>query len=152
MGDWLQFGRGEVGWERRRRRNRRKRVGVWGGYIMVFFDGITDGDSIGDSATLLYGYLSLNPSVIPSVKLSEKTQCHHAIASFQTNYILHRRKRSVYTDKNIPSVYTDRFSDGSRPSVYTDRFWDGIISVGNYTNEICSSVIPLVFSGFLVVY
>ena len=30
------------------------------------------GDSIGDSAMSLYGYLSLNPSVISSVKSSEK--------------------------------------------------------------------------------
>jgi len=38
MGGWLQFGRGEVGWERRRRRNRG--VGKGGRYIMSFTDGI----------------------------------------------------------------------------------------------------------------
>jgi hypothetical protein len=31
------------------------------------------GDSVGDSATSLYAYLSLNPSVIPSVKSSNVT-------------------------------------------------------------------------------
>jgi hypothetical protein len=71
-------------------------VGKGGGYIMVLTDGITDeinsvGDSIGDSAMSLYGYLSLNPSVISSVKSSEKTPRHHAVASFQTKCIVRRR-------------------------------------------------------------
>jgi hypothetical protein len=39
----------------------------------------------------LYGYLSLNPSVIPLVKSSEKTQRHHTVASFQTKCIVCRR-------------------------------------------------------------
>jgi len=39
MGVWLQFGRGEVGWERRRRRNRGRECRQMG-YIMVFSDGI----------------------------------------------------------------------------------------------------------------
>jgi hypothetical protein len=43
MGGWLQFGRGEVGWERRRRRNRGRECWQMGGYIIVFSDGITDG-------------------------------------------------------------------------------------------------------------
>ena len=43
MGVWLQFGRGEVGWERRRRRNRGRECRQMSGYIMVFSDGITDG-------------------------------------------------------------------------------------------------------------
>jgi hypothetical protein len=41
MGGWLQFGRGEVGWERRRR-NRGRECQQVGGYIMVFSDGIID--------------------------------------------------------------------------------------------------------------
>jgi len=55
MGGWLQFGRGEVGWERRRR-NRGRECRQIGGYIMVFSDGITDGF-----------FPSVFPSVIPSV-------------------------------------------------------------------------------------
>jgi len=45
MGGWLQFGRGEVGWERRRGRRRRNkgRECRQSGYIMAFTDGITDG-------------------------------------------------------------------------------------------------------------
>ena len=45
MGVWLQFGRGEVGWERRRGRKRRNRGRECrqSGYIMAFTDGITDG-------------------------------------------------------------------------------------------------------------
>jgi len=52
MGGWLQFGRGEVGWERRRGRNRERECRQMGGYIMAFTDGITD---------------IIIPSVIPSV-------------------------------------------------------------------------------------
>jgi hypothetical protein len=84
MGGWLQFGRGEVGWERRKRRNRGRECRQMGGYIMAFTDGITNGivrdsigDSIDDSATSLYGYLSLNRSVIPSVKSSDVTTPLH---------------------------------------------------------------------------
>jgi len=57
--------------------------------------------------------------------------------------------QSVYTDKNIlsvytdhiadrvmPSVYTHRIADGVMPSVYTDRIGDGIISIGkNYRRK-----------------
>jgi hypothetical protein len=43
LGGELQFGRGEVGWERRRRRNRGRGCRWIGGHIMVFSDGITDG-------------------------------------------------------------------------------------------------------------
>jgi hypothetical protein len=67
----------------------------------------------------------LNPSVIPSVKSSEKTPRHHTIASFQTNCI-GRRRSGRYIPMEIfrryPLVYTDRISDGVMPSVYTDRF------------------------------
>jgi len=52
MGVWLQFGRGEMGWERRRMRNKGRECRQIGGHIMVFFDGITNG---------------LLPSVISSV-------------------------------------------------------------------------------------
>jgi hypothetical protein len=58
--------------------------------------------------------------------------------------------RSVYTNGNILSVYTDRISDGVMPSVYTDRFWDGIISVDkNYRrkNSVGNSIGFRRFSG-----
>ena len=87
------------------------------------------GDSVGDSVMSLYGYLSLNPSVIPSVKSSEKTPHHHVVASFQTKCIIRRRY-----GRYIPLDFETEFS----PSVITI---DGIFL----------SVIPLVFSGFLVV-
>jgi len=73
----------------------------------------------------LYGYLSLNPSVIPSVKSSEKTPRHHVVASFQTKCIVRRY---------IPTDFEMEFS----PSVIIT---DGIFLL----------VIPLVFSGFLIV-
>jgi len=86
-------------------------------------------DFIGDNVMSLYGYHSLNPSVIPSVKSSEKTPRHHAIASFQTKCIVRRRY-----GRYIPLDFEMEFS----PSVIT-------------TDRIVPSVIPLVFSGFLVV-
>ena len=128
MGGGLQFGRGEVGWEKRRRRNRGRERRQMGWVFNGFFrwnhrriNSVDDsiGDSVGDSAMSLYGYLSLNPSVIPSVKSSKKTPCHHVVASFQTNCILHRRNgRYIPTD---------------------------------FETELFPSIILLVFSGFLVV-
>jgi hypothetical protein len=111
-----------VGCERRRRRSRGRECRQRGYVDNGFYRwnrqrNVSVGDSIGDSAsenaTSLYGYLGLNPSVIPSIKSSEKTPRHHTVASFQTNCIGHRY---------ILSVYTDRISDGFMPSVYTDRF------------------------------
>jgi hypothetical protein len=78
---------------------------------MVFFDGITDNgffrwnhqripsvgdsisDSIGDSATSLYGYLSLNPSVISSVKSSDVTT------------LLHISRQNVYPVGKTVGIY-----------------------------------------------
>jgi hypothetical protein len=85
--------------------------------------------SVGESVASLYDYLSLNPSVIPSVKSSEKTPRHHAVASFQTKCIVRRRY-----GRYIPTDFEIEFS----PSVLI-------------TDEIFPSVILLVFAGFLVV-
>jgi hypothetical protein len=45
MGGWLQFGRGEVGWGRRRGRRRRNRGRECrqSEYVLTFTDGIIDG-------------------------------------------------------------------------------------------------------------
>jgi len=74
MGGWLQFGRGEVGWERRRgkRRINRGRECRQSGYIMAFTDGITD-------------------EQVSLVKSSEINPRHHTVATFQKNCIGHRR-------------------------------------------------------------
>jgi len=73
MGVWLQFGRGEVGWERRRRRNRGREcreMGAYNGFFRRNHRWNTSVDnSVGDSATSLYDYLSLNPSVISVGKI-----------------------------------------------------------------------------------
>ena len=82
---WLQFGWGEVGWERRRRRNRGRecrQMWAYNGFFRWNHRRITSvgdsiSDSFGDSATSLYGYLSLNPSVISSVKSSDVTTSLH---------------------------------------------------------------------------
>jgi len=90
------------------------------------------GDSIGDSAMSLYGYLSLNPSVIPSVKSSEKTPHHHAVASSQTKCVV-RRRYGRYLPTVSPTKLVRRY-------IPTD-----------FETEFNPSVIPLVFAGFLVV-
>jgi hypothetical protein len=99
MGGWLQFGRGELGWERKmRNRGGENRQSV---YILPFIDGITDGllSSVYPSVHLtvkgprhymkilvsLYGDPGLNPSIILSVKSSEKIQHHHIISCFQNS-------------------------------------------------------------------
>jgi len=78
------------------------------------------GDSAGESVTSLYEYPSLNPSVIPSVKSSEKNPCHHTVVTFQKNCIV-RRRYGRYIPTNS-SVYIDRIADGWYLSVYTNRF------------------------------
>jgi hypothetical protein len=75
----------------KKKEKQRKRVsaeGVYNGfYQWNHRRNVSVGDSIGESATSLYGYLGLNPPVIPLVKSSEKTSRHHTVASFQTNCI-----------------------------------------------------------------
>ena len=91
MGVRQQFGRGGAVWEgrgemgKKKKEKQWKRVSAYNG----FFRGITSvsdsiGDSVGASDTSLYGYLSLNPLVIPSVKSSDVTTPLHI--SRQTVY------------------------------------------------------------------
>jgi len=111
MGVWLQFGRREVGWERRRRRNKGRecrQMGVYNGFFRRHHRRNTSvGDSVSDavdeSATSLYGYLSLNPSVMPVGKIAWR---HHAVAYFQTNCILRRQNRRYI----LPTEIADGFS------------------------------------------
>jgi hypothetical protein len=64
---------GRSGIRKKNKEKQRKRVSAEGVYIMVLTDGITEQiHFVGDSAISLYGYLSLNLSVIPLVKSSEK--------------------------------------------------------------------------------
>jgi hypothetical protein len=74
LGGELQFERGEVGWERRRRRNRGRecrQMDAYNGFFRRNHKRIHSvGDSVGDSATSLYDYLSLNPSVISVGKIA----------------------------------------------------------------------------------
>ena len=90
-------------WERRvgmgKKKGKRKRVSAEWVYIGFYrwnhlrnvSVGIPVGESAGDCATSLYGDPGLNPSVIPSVKSSEKNPRHHTVATFQKNYIICRR-------------------------------------------------------------
>ena len=68
--------------------------------------------SASESATSLYDYLGLNPSVIPSVNSSEKKSTSPHRCNFPNKLYRPSAIRSVYTDKLIPSVYTDRVEDG----------------------------------------
>ena len=78
MGGWLQFGRGEVGWGRRRRNRGRESVGKGSIYWRLPTDSPTEysvGKSVvdfaGGSDMSLLGCPCLNPSVFPSVNSSE---------------------------------------------------------------------------------
>jgi len=85
-----------------KQRKRVSAVGVFNGfYRWNHRRNVSVGDSISDSAMSLYDYLSLNPSVIPSVKSSEK--------------IVRQRYGQYIPTKYFPSVYTDRISDGCIP-------------------------------------
>jgi len=125
MGVWQQFGRGGAVWEGRggmrknKKEKQRKRVSAdrwaYNGFFQWNHRRITSiGDSVGESVTSLYGYLSLNPLVIPSVKLSDVTTP------------LHISRQTVYpvrlSQGNIQSVYTDRVAYGFMSSVYTEKF------------------------------
>jgi hypothetical protein len=148
-----------VGWERRRGRRRRNRGRECRqmGYVYNGFNRwnhwrkVPVGDSASESATSLYGYLGLNPSIIPSVKSSENTPRHHTVASFKTNY-RPSAIRSVYTDEDISSVYSDRSpTELCRRYIPTELETELFLLV-RITDENISSIIPLVFAGFLVVY
>jgi hypothetical protein len=127
MGGWLQFGRGEVGWGRRRRNRGREdeRVSVEAvctgvyrrNHRWKYSVGITVGDFAGVSDTSLLGCPGLNPSVFPSVNSSEKNPRHPAVAIFKKHFSL-----PVYTDGIIPSVYTGGIADDVFPSANTNRF------------------------------
>jgi len=100
MGVWLQFGRGEVGWERRRRRNRGwkcQQMGVYNGFFRRNHRRIPSvgdfvGDAVGDIATSLYGNLSLNFSVLSVGNIAWR---HHVVAYFQTKCIFRRWNRQI---------------------------------------------------------
>ena len=146
MGGWLQFGRGEVGWERRRRRRRRNRGRECRhrGYVYNGFyrwnhrRNVSVGDSDGESATSLYDYLGLNPSV----KSSEKTLRHHTVASFQTNCI-GRQRYGRYLPTGSPMELCRQYI----PTELETKLFPSV----RITDEKITSVISLVFAGFLVV-
>jgi len=135
MGGWLQFGRGEVGWGRRRGRRRRnrgreeERVSVEAVYTGVYRRnhrqkysvGNTVGDFAGVSDTSLLGCPGLNPSVFPSVNSSEKNPRHPAVAIFKKKF-LPSAMPPIYTDGIIPSVYTVDITDEVFPPANSDRF------------------------------
>jgi hypothetical protein len=102
MGGWLQFERGKVGWERRRkRRNRGRKCRQMGGYIMVFSDGITDGflPSMIPSITVCHITVRLSQFESLSHCVGKIIWRHHAVAYFQTNCIT-RRQNGQY----IPTI------------------------------------------------
>jgi hypothetical protein len=110
-------------------------VGREGSYIMAFTDGM---------------YLSVISSVIPSVKSSEKTPRHHTVASFQTNFIAHRRSgRYIPTDifhRYILIVSPMELVRRYIPINFEMKLFSSVI----ITNEKIPSVISLVFASFLV--
>jgi len=137
-----------VGWERRRRRNRGWECRQMGAYNGFFRRNHSVGDAVGDISTSLYGYHSLNPSVLSVGKIAWR---HHAVAYFQTKCIFRRWNR-LY----IPTEYFRRYIPSELPTEWFRRyiptdFETELCPSVLITDGICPSVIPLLFSGFLVV-
>jgi len=149
MGVWLQFGRGGAVWEgrggmgKKKKEKQRKRVSAdrwaYNGFfrwnhrrITSVGDSIGDSvgdsidDSVGESVTSLYGYVSLNPSVILSVK------------SFDVTTPLHFPDK-LYTPSGLCRRYI--------PTDFETELFSSVI----ITDGKIMLVIPLVFSDFLVV-
>jgi hypothetical protein len=145
MGGWLQFGRGEVGWGRRRRNRGREdeRVSVeavctgvyrWN-HRWKYSVGITVGDFAGVSDTSLLGYPGLNPSVFLSVNSSEKNPRHPAVAIFKKNSRRRRCRRYIPTKlfrQYIPAASPTAFFHRLIPTDFETEIFPSVkISVGN---------------------
>jgi len=96
---------GRAGMGKKKKEKQRKRVSANGWVYNGFFWWIhrripSVGDSVGDNATSLYDYLSLNPSVIPSVKLSDVTTP------------LHISRQTVYPIDETIGIYWQNISIG----------------------------------------
>jgi hypothetical protein len=144
---------GRGGMEKKKKEKHRKRVSVDGWEYNGFYrwnhrKHNSVGDSIGESATSLYDYLSLNPSVISSVKSSDVTTPLHIFR--QTVYPVGETVgiyRQKYFCRYIPTVSP---TDIGRRYIPTD-FETELCPTVIITDVKISSVIPLVFSDFLVV-
>jgi hypothetical protein len=109
------------------------------------------GESAGDSVTSLYGDLGLNPSVIQSVKSSEKNTRHHTVATFQKNYIIHQGY-GRYIPTNLLCQYIPIVSPTSIVCRYIPIELEmELFSSVKITDEKISLVITLLFADFLVV-
>jgi len=92
-------GRGGMG-------KKKKEMGAYNGF---FWRNHSVGDAVSDIATSLYGYHSLNPSVLSVGKIAWR---HHVVAYFQTKCIFRRWNRRYIPTKifrrYIPAAVTDR--------------------------------------------
>ena len=133
---WLAVvweGRGEMGKKKgKKKEKQRKRVSAewvynafyrWNHWRNVSV-GIPVDDSACESATSLYDYPGLNPSVIPSVKSSEKNPRHHMVTTFQKNCIGRRYIPTEFETELCPSVI---FTDEKIPSVISLVFVDFLV-------------------------
>ena len=140
---------GELGWGRRRRNK------GWEGrqscHILTFFDGFTDGNSVGyyvgDSdgnidtkpVASLYGHCTgtvravvLNPSVIPLEKNNPPKPPRQRPAFFLNSETFPFVIQSVNTDGKFSSVFTDWITDGK---VFVG-FYRRKVAVGNFDLKI----------------
>jgi hypothetical protein len=90
----------------------------------------------------------LNPSVLSVGKIAWR---HHSVAYFQTNCICRRWSR-----RYIPTEYFRRYLPTTLPTELFRRYIPTDFETELFpsvliTDGICPSVIPLLFSGFLVV-
>jgi len=151
MDGWLQFEREEVRWERRRRRNKGRECREMGGYIMVFSDSFRRWFHRWYRRWQCHVTIRLSQFEYLGHSVGKIVWRHHAVAYFQINCIPHRRNGQYismkYFCQYIPTVSP---SDLCRRYILTD-FEMELFSSVIITDRKISSVIPLVFSGFLVV-
>jgi hypothetical protein len=148
MSGWLQFGRGELGWGRRRGRRRRNRgrESRQSGYILAFTDG---------NVPLVYPSVS-QPVTVPrhysigKIIWKKSTSSHRC--NFSKIYIIRRQYGryipTEYVRQCIPTVLPTEMVCQYIPTKLEKKLF---LSV-KITDEKISSVIPLIFIYFLVVF
>jgi len=127
MGGWLQFGRGEVGWERRRRRNRGRECRQMGGCIMVF--------PMESPTKLIHRFfhwwfrrwqchVTVRLSQFESLghSVGKIVWRHHAVAYFQTNCIPRQRN-----GRYVPIEYFRRYIPTVSPTDLCRRIYRQIL-------------------------
>jgi len=114
MGGWLQFGRGKVGWGRRRGRRRRteeerKAECRQRQYNILDLPTASPTETVGDSAgvsdTSLFGSPGLNPSVFPSEMRLKKIHVIPPLQFPKKKFLAVGDSTGIYRRNNSVGIY-----------------------------------------------